>query len=524
MPWYNPFSWGDGGKKKEPEPAPKPPDSDVNAFWSRSRDWFVKALQVLKSTSNWKVLQLMFRVAAYFGFAAGTVLAAIQIWGPVVTDCIKYDQHAEFQVGLVQMDDGTLYAIPSNVLAQHPEWAERALPSNAIPSNAIPLNAIPSNAIPSNAIPSNAIPSNAIPSNAIPSNAIPSNAIPSNAIPSNAIPSNAIPSNAIPSNAIPSNAIPSNAIPSNVLAAQLFENSAIPSNAIPSNYTQTIGSNLLVLSRSIFVDGAILSNAIPSSDIWEFEPIAGQYRFEPVGLQYASIVPLMGLESLLAQYAVQTSPSWLCQSEFTASLETKTCDMAELMERGLQRCRGGFHSGGIYNFKQQITGGQTSEQTSEQTAVQDPTIITPPDPCDESFTSLTTYTGDRSEPNFLMYFKLEDAQTFTGEYQLELTSTGKLLSCQIERPNRVVCYGPHPSPGFMEYALQPKDRSCSLVSGTVIVLAPQEDKPSGDSCPAGESHHSPTDWWDGGCCTDGCWCTLEGDSEPGCWNDCPGCD
>ncbi|NOH12335.1 MAG: zinc ribbon domain-containing protein [Chloroflexi bacterium] len=41
------------------------------------------------------------------------------------------------------------------------------------------------------------------------------------------------------------------------------------------------------------------------------------------------------------------------------------------------------------------------------------------------------------------------------------------------------------------------------------------------ACPAGESYHGPTVWWSGGCCTDGYWCTLPGDSEAGCWNNCP---
>jgi hypothetical protein len=41
--------------------------------------------------------------------------------------------------------------------------------------------------------------------------------------------------------------------------------------------------------------------------------------------------------------------------------------------------------------------------------------------------------------------------------------------------------------------------------------------PSTSQCPAGESYHG-SEW---GCCTDGCWCELDG--EWGCWNNCPDC-
>ena len=42
-------------------------------------------------------------------------------------------------------------------------------------------------------------------------------------------------------------------------------------------------------------------------------------------------------------------------------------------------------------------------------------------------------------------------------------------------------------------------------------------------CPSGEAYHPPNSVYPGGCCTIGCWCTLSGDSEPGCWNSCAGC-
>jgi hypothetical protein len=46
----------------------------------------------------------------------------------------------------------------------------------------------------------------------------------------------------------------------------------------------------------------------------------------------------------------------------------------------------------------------------------------------------------------------------------------------------------------------------------------------GSSCPSGEEYHASTGdgWWDGGCCTIGCWCEIAG--ATGCFNNCSGCN
>ena len=429
MPWYNPFSWNEKKKSDEPKPKTSSPLLKVASWISRG------------------------------AIAIGMAFAASVQGGNSVSNCIRYDAHAEFQVGLVQMQDGKTYAIPTNVLDKNPEWKAKAIPSNAIPVNAIPSNAIPSNAIPSNAIPAEAV------------------------------------------------------------AKNLIASKAIPSNAIPSNYTQTLGSKLAVFTESFIPQSAIPAEAIPaeaipSNDLYTPEPLAFNQA-----INYASLFPITAFPSIIDQQTfTQSRPSWLCQGEHISSLETRACKNGSLL------CGGGYHSGSYI-----ILGlvNQPKPSVAEPTVASPTTVVQTA--CDETFSDLLVYTGEPTERNLQIYFNIQNNDTFTGgSYQLELTGASDLLDCSLINPGLLVCFGPYLPAGLANYALIPAGEDCQLTSGAIalrekVIGKPNDGGPGGseNTCKAGESYHSPTSWWSGGCCTDGYWCVLPGDTEAGCWNNCP---
>jgi hypothetical protein len=418
-----------------------------------------------------------------------------------------------------------------------------ALPSNAIPSNIlardkflhfVPLNngAIPSNAIPSNAIPSNLRISAAIPANAIPSNyhgAIPSNswglvhAIPSNmtradllalgadadklpaAIPSNltverlrsyGIPSNAIPSNAIPSNAIPSNAIPSNAIPSNLVVLDLMQSlidlpafgievGLRPQSMIQSQLEFDLGVANPALAGRVKAMGCDGSCSSSGRIVADAQAVDAEYDLTSLG---SSLIEVGGLleVSRPGNDRVQLAYNW---GFGTIQLPYRT-GREQGPDVGVETVTIGPYIG-----VEMIEIGNTVA-------------------CREDFTNVSTWLGHKYYGGFAVQYILPEGQSYQSDtYQLTIGSED-VVDCvfDVENPKVLHCTSDDITPNrWLDFELRSQPSNCEVWGGSYYV------------CPVGETYYGANVWWSGGCCTTTCWCTLPGDSQPGCWNSCPGC-
>lgn len=371
-----------------------------------------------------KAANVLKKTAAILGVVAGAIGGSVAASQPAQS-CVKVDQKVDFVVALVKLKDGKLYAIPSN-----------ALPAS---------------------------------------------------MRAHAIPSNAIPANAIPANALPASAIPSNAIPSNTLARELLESQAIPSNAIPSNITTTNLQNGVVNITRIWTQLAIPSNAIPSNFI--LFPYEG-YLEDAMPVQLAGI-GIGGVEEVRPETLFQTKQvarsSWLCQGEFVPSLQTKTCNHADLLPSARQKCEGGTHfvvlpltgsfaaslaplaptasssTGGTAGGSSGGGGGGGSSGAGGTSGSE----------CSEVYEGFTVYTGGLSESSLVIFLRIEGGATYEGtSYSLNVTpGSDQEFECSLVEGHRLYCAGTHPGtkPLTVSYELVSNVSGCSITAGSLYL-------------------------------------------------------
>jgi hypothetical protein len=420
-------------------------------------------------------------------------------------------------------------------------WLENgAIPSNAIPSNYKALNprigaytarylfddafqsAIPSNywgmiyAIPSNLSRQDLIAMGGDPAKVPADGAIPSNltvedlrdygirvvspAIPSNAIPSNAIPSNAIPSNAIPSNAIPANAIPSNAIPAN----------AIPANAIPPSLMPPKLSVLEQLSpEDLFRDG-ILDQVMMQS----FHPeIQGYFMTGDESFSRAGRIVVD--EQALESGELRSLISDLWEEEY--GVETAWSSRGD--SRVYMACSGSCETVAL----PYTTGREQAPYIGVETVSIGPSIgietvhFGETVVCTEDLSGVDAWLGHKYSGAFSLQLILPSGESYqSSAYQLSIDNQLQ-VACVFdpENPGVLHCIRPEgiTPEREVDFVLRAQPSGCEVWGGRFYV------------CPYDETYHAPNPWWDGSyglCCSNGCWCTIGG--QTGCWNNCPGCD
>lgn len=142
--------------------------------------------------------------------------------------------------------------------------------------------------------------------------------------------------------------------------------------------------------------------------------------------------------------------------------------------------------------------------------------VVPPGPvaCTEDISGASTLIGSSADGGFRMVFILGSDQSYqTDDYRLWINDKER-MACSIREsnPQRLACIGDWPAlERWLDMDLKQGVTDCIVWEGQKYL------------CPSGETYRAPTTWWDGGCCTTSCWCKLSGDTEPGCWNSCPGC-
>lgn len=522
----------------------------------------------LRSMSGSLVFSECDYTPCFCGCSGSIIMPAESVQTTLEITSLRQPELVELDYALAVPQHLLLVSIPKLQLAIFERNGTRPLLGGALPSNAIPYEQISdlnpflflvplrSGAIPSNAIPSNAIPSNlrlatAIPSNAIPSNAIPSNlwglihAIPSNltrqdllglgaradkipgAIPSNltrkqliayGIPSNAIPSNAIPSNAIPSNAIPSNAIPSNLR----LEDLAI------------VDPRLRMIELEPRVLFAVYDSSIPRPFLPPLELQSGQGSLvAKVGK--TQIKAMRNTESVSGTtsraYLQSVPPSSEVGQYFDrsyGSLESSGSRVLNILEiQGSSWAQQGAAIGAEmlalpYGWGIEQVAVPEGEEISVEFGphvgveqVEIPPAATEPVACTEDLSNAGTWMSYLSKNTLALVF-VQPAGVLYQSPGYEMTLANQLdFACALDTTDasRLVCTGPPWAERVMaDVLVKQKPNGCVVF-----------DKRLRTPCPYGETYHSRTAYWDGGCCTTSCWCTLAGDSEAGCWNSCPGC-
>lgn len=143
------------------------------------------------------------------------------------------------------------------------------------------------------------------------------------------------------------------------------------------------------------------------------------------------------------------------------------------------------------------------------------------DPCLETFSDITVYTGNAEDPSLTINIIKESGFVFE-TYDLHV-GVGRIFSCSLFDETRLICSGPHLPSGInsVTVVLYPADKTCPLLNTAVTLpVSSSSSSSSGGSevsCPSGEEYHPGS-----GCCTIGCWCDYS-DWGWGCWNECPGC-
>ncbi|TAK13772.1 MAG: hypothetical protein EPO32_04155 [Anaerolineae bacterium] len=433
--------------------------------------WFSNAVKKV-GTATAKFIK---KAAVILGVVAGGIGGSVASSQPV-QECIMVDQKAEFVVALVKLEDGSLYAIPSN-----------ALPAS---------------------------------------------------MKAYAIPSNAIPSNAIPSNALPASAIPSNAIPSNTLARELLKSQAIPANAIPSNITTTSLQNGVVDIARIWTQLAIPSNAIPSNII--LFPFEGQLRKEHSLQLAGFGIPGEASALSEPPYQTRTvaRSSVLCQGEFVPSLQTKTCSglfAADLLPSSRNKCNEGSHyvlNPLVFSFAASLEPSPTRAPTpatssagggsSGGTSGGSSGTVTSPG-CSETYEEFTVYTGGLAESSLVIFVRIEGGATYEGtNYTLNMTpGSDREFECSLVEGHRLYCTGAHPGTKSLTvaYELISDESDCSITSGSLYL-----DYGAGQEVGGSGGNETGQEYADNGCLVgdvlDGHgYCCAESDYEEE-WDSC----
>ncbi|MBT6151463.1 MAG: hypothetical protein HOH75_05680 [Chloroflexi bacterium] len=364
------------------------------------------------------------------------------------------------------------------------------------------------------ALPSNAIPAEIMLSMVLPPGAIPSNYIPSNAIPAEALPASAIPAEALPASAMPAEALPSNAIPAEIAASGKLQR-------LPD-----LGEEVCGLGRcgentkySYYSDEP---NPQASDISVEVEIWADAYNLD------------VGECTNVHWLSIAAEQVWLDSDTVEANGVREVCPKESTSY--------GINASGPDGSKvgSSISINISAPEEQSQAGVE----LAGPNRCDLFDGKSMKITYLDWMPGAPLQFHIKMPGGIPGlekdiigdnnpwEYTVQIGNTSS-SECEIIEgyKERLYCSIPLPK----EDANSMRSMSLS-VNGcddliydnkTAFLPGYAEVKNSGgggdageetNSCPAGQAYYGPTVWWGGGCCSDGHWYILSGDTEPGCWN------